>query len=247
MALQSTIDLNVDFYDKKYYLINVKQYDKNSRFLSIACYNQGEPCSINAGEHAAYIRYKKPDNNSVFNFCEINRKGRILVELTEQMLSVAGICCADLVIINKGEADVDVNTGEIVTIDNASILSTMTFNIDVQETSVENSDIESSYEFNGLNEALERAEAEYAQVIQLAKSYAIGNADGIRENEDTDNAKYYYEEAKKIVIGASVIGVKGSEELTYRTGNVNLTAENVGAIPTSNIATVDEVASYLGI
>ena len=195
MSMQSIINLNVDFYDKKYILVNAKQYDKNSRFLLVTCYNRGEAFSINAGEHSAYIRYRKSDNNSVFNFCEINRHGKILVELTEQMLASDGICCADLVVTNKGSARVDTETGEIVSIDNASILSTMTFYIDVTETAVMNSDIESSYEFDGLNVALEKAEAEYTEVIRTAKSYAVGNADGIRENEDYDNAKYYYEQS----------------------------------------------------
>ena len=197
MALITTTNINVDFYDKRYILINAKQYDKNSRFLSVTCYNHGALFPINSGEHSAYIRYKKSDDNSVFNFCEITYQGKILVELTEQMLASDGICYADLVIVNKGSASVDADTGEIVAIDNTSILSTMTFCIDVSETAVANSEIESSYEYNGLNVALEKAEAEYTEVIKLAKSYAVGDAGGIRQNEDTDNAKYYYEQSLK--------------------------------------------------
>ena len=195
MPLQSITNINVDFYDKKYILINAKQYDKKSRFLLIACYNHGEPFSISSSEHSAYIRYKKSDDYGVFNFCEITNDGKVLVELTEQMLASEGICYAELVIVNRGNAKVDTETGEITTIDNATILSTMTFCIDVSETVVESSEVESSYEYNGLNTALEKAEAEYTEVIQLAKSYAIGDAGGIRENENTDNAKYYYEQS----------------------------------------------------
>lgn len=195
MALKSITNINVDFYDKKYILINAKQLDKNSRFLSVTCYNHGEIYPINSGEHSAYIRYKKPDDYAVFNFCEISRKGQVQVELTEQMLASDGICYADLVIVNKGDASVDTETGEIVTIKDAMILATMTFCIDVSEAAVNNSEIESSYEYNGLNEALQKAEAEYTEVIQLSKSYAIGNAGGIRVNEDYDNAKYYYEQS----------------------------------------------------
>ena len=193
--LQTTTNIKVDFYDKKYILLNAKQFDKKTRFLSVVCYNHGELYPINASEHSAYIRYKKPDEYGVFNFCEITRKGEILVELTEQMLASAGICDADLVIVNKGSAIVDENTGEIVFIDNTGILSTMTFHIDVSEIAIENSEIESSYEYDGLNEALEKAEAEYSQVVRMAKSYAIGGT-GERTNEETDNAKYYYEQSK---------------------------------------------------
>ena len=370
MALQSVTNINVDFYDKKYILINAKQLDKKSRFLSVTCYNHGELYQLYAGEHSAYIRYKKPDGHSVFNFCEINNKGKILVELTEQMLATDGICYADLVIVNKGGAKVDANTGEIIAIDDTSVLSTMTFCIDVSEMAVLNSDIESSYEYDGLNDLLERAEAEYKNVILNAKSYTVGgtgvrtgeNTDNAKyyseqskksatssetymntasssadvakghatnantyaqnsqtymgqaktymenaktsevnaktsetnaktsetnalssktnaqtymndakeykdlsydysiisqryavggtntvEGEDIDNAKYYYEQARNIVIGASVIGVKGDKEGSYRTGNVSLSAENVGAVPVADIATVDEVKIYLDI
>ena len=196
MALRTTTDINVDFYDKKYILINAKQNDKKSRFLLITCYDHGEIYHINSVEYSAYIRYKKSDEYGVFNFCEINNKGKILVELTEQMLSTSGICYADLVIINKGSAVVDENTGEIAMIDNSGILSTMTFCIDVSETAFDNSEIESSYEYDGLNDLMERAEAEYSDVVRMAKSYAVGGTDE-RVNEDTDNAKYYYEQSKK--------------------------------------------------
>lgn len=196
MALQAIANINVDFYDKKYISINAKQLDRKTRFLSVTCYSHGELCPLNSGEHSAYIRYKKPDGYCVFNFCDINSKGKILVELTEQMLAVAGICYTDLVIVNKGSAVVDDNTGEIVAINNSGILSSMPFYIDVYETAFENAEVESSYEYDGLNEALEKAEAEYSQVIKMAKSYAHGGT-GERTNEDTDNAKYYYEQAKK--------------------------------------------------
>lgn len=248
MALKTITNINVDFYNQKYMLINAKQHDKNSRFLSITCYNRGVIFPINAGEHSAYIRYKKSDNNSVFNFCDINFKGEILVELTEQMLACDGICCADLVIVNKGNANVNTETGEIVAIDNASILSTMTFYIDVSETAVANSEIESSYEFNVLNETLEKYEANYQDVVTNAKSWAVGGT-GKRDGENENNAKYYAELALKNAYGGDsiVTGIKCTNDTSYRNGQVTITADNVGAISTSDIASVDEIKNYLGI
>ena len=248
MALQNTTNINIDFNNKKYILINAKRHDKKSRFLSVTCYSHGEIVPINAGEHSAYIRYKKPDNHSVFNFCDINSSGKIIVELTEQMLATEGLCYADLVIINKGTANMDSQTGEITTIDNASILSTMTLCIDVGETPVENTEIESTYEFNVLNETLQKYEAEYKDVILTSKSWAVGGT-GTRNNEDLDNAKYYAELALKNAYGGDsiVTGVRGGAETNYRNGQVTITAYNVGAIPTSDVATVTEVKNYLGI
>ena len=193
MNLQSIINIDVDFYDKKYILVNAKQLDKGSRFLLVTCHNHGTLLSLDSASQSAYIRYKKADDYSVFNLCEIDNSGKILVELTEQMLSAAGICMADLVIVNKRIADVDKDTLEVAVKD-ASILSTMTFFIDVSEIAAENFEIESSYEYNGLNKALAEANAEYSKVIKWARSYATGDG-GVRYNEENDNAKYYYEQS----------------------------------------------------
>lgn len=201
MAVQITTNINVDFYDKKYIMVNAKQYDGNSRWITITCYNDGSLFNLNANKHTAYIRYKKADEYNVFNICRINQKGEVLVELTEQMLAADGICYADLIIVNKGSAIVNVDTGEIITIDDSAILSTMAFCVNVYESAVDNSLIESSYEYDALNNLLQGATADYKEVVQLAKSYAIGDANNIRENEDFDNSKYYSQLSKSYAIG----------------------------------------------
>lgn len=204
MALQITTNINVDFYDKKYILINAKQYDDASRWITITCYNQGSIYNLSANKHSAYIKYRKADGYGVLNSCKINNRGEVLVELTEQMLAADGICYVDLVVINKGSAMVNVDTGEIIAIDDTPILSTMAFCVNVYETSVDNSEIESSYEYDALNDLLQRAEADYTEVIRLAKSYAVGNAGEIRDGEDTDNSKYYCEQSEKNANKAAV-------------------------------------------
>ena len=246
MAIQTTTNINVDFYDKKYILINAKQLDKNSRFLSVSCYNKGTPFNLSSANHSVYIRYKKADEHSVFNVCTIDR-GKIVVELTEQMLAVAGICYADLIIVEGGNAIVDDN-GVITGINGSSILSTMTFCIDVSETAVDNAEIESNYECNVLNETLEKYEAKYEDVVQKAKSWAIGGT-GKREGEDEHNAKYYAELALKNAYGGDsiVTGIKCTNDTNYRNGQVTISAYNVGAVSTTDVATVNEIKSYLGI
>lgn len=211
MSLQTTINLNVDFYDNKYILINAKQYDSSSRWITITCYNQGSLFNISASEHTAYIRYKKADGNGVLNSCRINHEGKVLVELTEQMLAASGICYVDLIIVNKGSAIVNIDTGEIITIDDSAILSTMAFCVNVYEATVDNSVIESSYEFDTLNGMLQRVEADYTEVIQLSKSYAMGNANNIRENENFDNSKYYSQLSRSYAIG-NADGIRENED-----------------------------------
>lgn len=237
MALQATTNINVDFYDKDYILINAKQLDRGvkildegvdtegeeysrwldsgSRFLTIACYNQGKPIIFNSGEHAAYIRYKKPDGYGVFNFCTIDRQGRIIVGLTEQMLASEGICVADLVIVDKGKAEVNLDTGEIININETSVLSTMPIHIDVTEIPINNSDIESTYEFNLLNTKLEEYWADFEDVVKTSKSWAVGNSglESRKDIENTDNSMYYSQLSKSYAIGHTDGDIRENEDV----------------------------------
>lgn len=66
-----------------------------------------------------------------------------------------------------------------------------------------------------------------------SESYAVGGT-GTRDGENTDNAKYYNDQAKKTLSEmqkGQVTGVKGLKEEVYRTGNVELSSENIGAVP----------------
>lgn len=209
MALQITTNINVDFYDNKYVMINAKQYDDKSRLVSVTCYNQGSLYNLSNRNHTAYIKYRKADGRWVLNCCTINNKGQILIELTEQMLAASGICYVDLFIVNKGSAIVNIDTGSIVTIDGSSVLTTRAFYIDVQEAVVDNSLIESSDEYNGLTDLISMAEAEYNEVIQAAKSYAIGTDNYARENDEKDNSKYYSQVSKSYAMGNT--GVRSGE------------------------------------
>lgn len=65
-----------------------------------------------------------------------------------------------------------------------------------------------------------------------SQSYAVGGT-GSRTGEDTDNAKYYNEQAQQALSEmqkSQVTGVKGNNETNFRTGNVNLTSENIGSV-----------------
>ncbi|MCI8514108.1 MAG: hypothetical protein HFI93_05700 [Lachnospiraceae bacterium] len=77
-----------------------------------------------------------------------------------------------------------------------------------------------------------------------SQSYAVGTG-GTRPGEATDNSKYYYEKSKDIYDNFSssgnVTGVKGDAESTYRSGNVNLTKENIGLGNVDNTADLDKI------
>ena len=66
-----------------------------------------------------------------------------------------------------------------------------------------------------------------------SQSYAVGGTGTRGENEDTDNAKYYNEQAQKALSEmqkSQVTGVKGNNETNFRTGNVNITSDDVGSV-----------------
>ena len=220
MALNIIKNINIDFYDDKYTLINAKQYDGNSRYVTITCYNQGKIFNLNPSKHTAYVRYKKSDGHTIFDFCTITPKGQIEMELTEQMLASSGVCDVDLVVIHKGNAVVNVDTGEIITIDDSSIISTMLFRVYVYEPAIDNTLVESSDEYNGLNDLLTRAEADYKAVIEasehhalMSESWAIGGT-GIegRADEDTNNSEYHSQMSKSWAVGHTEDDVRSGED-----------------------------------
>lgn len=265
MALEVIKNIDVDFYNKEYILINAKQYDTNSRVISITCYNQGELMRLSDSQHSAYVKYRKADGAGVLNSCRINSRGQVLVELTEQMLAANGVCYVDLVIVNKGDALVSVETGDIVAIDDSAILSTMAFYVNVYESAVGNSEFESMPECDALNDLLQRAEADYSEVVTMAKSYAVGGT-GMRSGENTDNAKYYYQQtrdyandvtsysslAQSYAVGGT--GTRVGEDVDnakyYSEVLKNVVASADGIIPMgtinfSNLATASKATGYM--
>lgn len=201
MAIKTTTNIDIDFCDKKYVLVNAKQLDKNSRFLSVTCYNHGELFRLNDREHASYIRYRKADDYGVFNFCKIE-DDKIIVEITEQMLAVEGVCVADLVIVGRDQARVD-DTGAITNLNEATVLSTMPIYFDVIETAVNNSEIESSYEYSAFNQNLANYWKRFEDAIEsssswakTSESWAVGGTN-TRTGENTNNSKHWASESNK--------------------------------------------------
>ena len=235
MSLEVIKQLNVDFHDAKYISINAKQYDKFSRFILITCYNNGVIFPINNVNNYVFIRYRKPDDLGVFNSCEITDEGKILVELSEQMLAIVGKSYADLVIVHNesiSDINIDKDTGELIIGDNSSILSTMHFCVNVIETSFDNTEIESSYEYNALNELMIKATADYTYIMNACK---------ISE----ENAKTSETNAATSEINAKTSETNAKEsETNARTSEENAkTSETNAATSETNAKTSEENAS----
>lgn len=114
----------------------------------------------------------------------------------------------------------------------ATAAATSASNADNSATSASNSAATATSKASEASTSANNART-YAKQSQ---SYAIGTGNA-RPNEATDNAKYYYEKSKDIYDNFSsagnVTGVKGNAESAYRSGNVNLTPGNIGAVSKS--------------
>lgn len=198
-TMNVTREIDVDFYSQEYIFVNAKQYDKISRFLQITCNNQGEPIALDSTKCKAYIRYRKADDLGAFNECVITEDGKVIVELTEQMLAAAGICYGDLVIYKIDDVTTEILTASdslYVPDDNVTVLATMTFYINVKAAALDNAEIESSNEFKALSEALAMIMADYTSIIKICEIYrdnAQSSADAAATSET--NAKTSEENA----------------------------------------------------
>lgn len=170
MSAEIIREITVDFYGQKYITINAKQYDQASRFLSITCLNQGRVQYIDSKSCYAFVRYRKADDYGAFNQCVITNDGKILVELTRQMLSAPGICYAEVVILEKDDIVVTGNPGEVIQPDEESIKTTMTLYINVKAAAITNIGIESSNEFSALNDLLIKMTEDYNYILSACKN-----------------------------------------------------------------------------
>ena len=173
MSAKIYTEINMDFNNIKYILVNAKQYDSKSRYIKITCYDDNKLIKLAKNANSAFIRYSKSDGFGVFNTCEITDDGKIIVELTEQMLAVSGTSIADVMIVDNANGNPTVDdTGSVVVPENSSVISTMNFYVNVIENPLDNSQVESTYEFSALNDLLKKANVDYEHIITLSKQYA---------------------------------------------------------------------------
>ena len=170
MSEFTKMKITLDFYNKNIVWVSAKQYDNQSRYIEILCTENGKAFPADKNTMSAYIRYRKPDGTGCFNDCEITDEGNILAELTEQMLSVPGEAEADIMLLKKvftsGEKPTDIE--DIYEI-HAPIISVMNFYINIAPTALNHAQIESSYEFNALSNALSQIDYNNKKVEALDK------------------------------------------------------------------------------
>lgn len=183
MNLQHINEIVLDVDNRNIIAINAKQYDKKSRYIQISVIDGSNILKLDKKSISAFMRLKKPDDLGVFNQCSVTDEGKILVELTEQCLSTPGRANVDIVLVEKIFSSGKVTVDDINKL-NSPILSTMNFIINITPTALENSTIESSYEFNALNNALSQIDYNNKKVESLDKTMTTNENQRI-QNENT--------------------------------------------------------------
>lgn len=180
MAYNIIAKISLDLYNDNFVIVNAKQGDSESRYIEVTATEYGVPYFVDKDTVVAYIRCCKPDGKYSFNKAIILDDGKILIKLTEQMLAVGGRGVIDLTLTSvfTGESiNVD-TTSDIVVIDDGAgnatldiqnvseeeteiddgtrlaVLSTMSFYLNVCSNPMAGADIESTSEYNALNDIL---------------------------------------------------------------------------------------------
>lgn len=159
-------NLSLDLYYNEEKTIDTKEYDKNSRYITVSLTYKGKEYQISGDTIKARIKWLKPDKKAVFNDCAINSDNTITIDLTEQMLITSGVAKATLSLY-------DINTDQV--------LSTTSFNAIVEASAVSDDTILSSDEYNSLHNEFKRLNN---KVEELDKT--VTEHENIREkNEDS--------------------------------------------------------------
>lgn len=182
---QTTAKITLDLYTKNVVSVNAKQYDNQTRYIEITCVENGIVFTVDKSIMSAFIRFKKPDDNGVFNEVEITSDGKLKIELTEQMLSASGRAIADVFLLRKvftsNEKPTDID--DIYKV-NAPIISIMDFYINITPTALNHSQIESSYEFNALTNALAQIDFNNKKVVELDKTLTAN--EDVRKKDEAE-------------------------------------------------------------
>lgn len=133
--MQTLTNIVLDLHKPNYTLVTAKQYDDKSRIINVQVTDYGNLVVL-PEDVIARVKWHKPDGNGVFNDCCIH-ENVIAVELTAEMLAAAGTALAEVILYQQD-----------------SIVSTMTFSVEIHKSAIPNGQIVSSDEFQTLDKAL---------------------------------------------------------------------------------------------
>lgn len=137
MSIIKPLDIYLDFTTKDIVNIPCTQYDRDGRTLNVHFLDNGKIFLLDKTIHELKFKMTKKDSKIIFNSCTINDDGTATYVLTEQTCVFSGVYDIQFMLIN---------------ISDESVIHTMPAKLNISKTVADNIQIESSDEFNALNE-----------------------------------------------------------------------------------------------
>ena len=164
MVTNITMEMSGDI---KKYMVSAVQGDRATRCVLVKLVNNGEPYMIPDGARVI-VNIKKPDGKFVYNKCTYSGN-EVTIDLTSQALAASGTAYCNV---------------EIRTADDTQIITSATFEIEIETTQRSDSAIESSNEFT----AIEVKINDLIEKISDTNSAAVKAEQQRNQNEDRRDA-----------------------------------------------------------
>ena len=161
MVTNITMEMSGDI---KKYMVSAVQGDRATRCVLVKLVNNGEPYMIPDGARAI-VNIKKPDGKFVYNQCTYSGN-EVTIDLTSQALATSGTAYCNV---------------EIRTADDTQIITSATFEIEIETTQRSDSAIESSNEFT----AIEVKVHDLIEKISNTNSAAVKAEQQRNQNEES--------------------------------------------------------------
>ena len=183
----SPLKITLDFYDNNIIRINAKQFDRK-RTVNITCTDNGKHITLDKDTMTVYIGYKKSDGKCGFYDAKILDDGTIYWELKEQMLVSVGVQKVDVCIVATSGLSVDM-LKDITSITDlgVAVISTMPLYINVVSTAIDHDSVESSSEFDALNNALTRLATTESHLKDVENT--LNENEDVRKSQESDRVK----------------------------------------------------------
>ena len=165
MVTNITMEMSGDI---KKYMVSAVQGDRATRCVLVKLVNNGEPYMIPDGARAI-VNIKKPDGKFVYNKCTYSGN-EVTIDLTNQALAASGTAYCNV---------------EIRTADDTQIITSATFEIEIETTQRSDSAIESSNEFT----AIEVKVNDLIEKISDTNSAAVKAEKERQQNEESRAAE----------------------------------------------------------
>lgn len=166
MAITSSNDIYLDFTSKDMVTIQCCQYDEKSRTYIIHLMDKGKEITLDNNKHKLVFKQDKKDGTSIFNDCTIKSDNTVQYTLTEQSCIFAGVHDIQFMLYD---------------IESREIINTIPAKLNVTKSVADNVKIESSDEYNKLNNLLLEAGGHIKNLSNPHKvtkeQVGLGNAD----------------------------------------------------------------------